>query len=190
MIYDAGIILGHSYFPLGFSSRQKKRMNKVLELYKEKKIKYIITTGGVGGLFNPTSKPLGKLTKEYLVSMGVEKGRTVEDNRSVNTYENAKFSLSLMRKHNLSSALIVTSADHMGRARMIFNDVFPSSIKLDFVVSDYFSGLWSIWDFFWHAAGWVKYLIRKSLKLDKKFISQPFKPLLQRLFKPRGSINH
>lgn len=138
-------------------------MDKGVELFKMDKVKFLIATGGRGKLFNLTSRPLGEVSKEYLIKKGVGEEKILPDNKSVNTYENAKFSLALMKGNSLSSGVVITSVDHMVRARKIFKEVFPKNIKIDFVISDYFSGLWSLWDILWHAAGWVKYLIKKRL---------------------------
>lgn len=162
MQYDVGIILSHAYGPFGFSSRQKRRMNKGIELLKTDVVKFLMTTGGKGKLFNLTPNPLGQLVKNYLVKNGVDESKILVEDNSQNTYQNAKYTLSLMKKNNLSSAIIITSADHLPRAKAIFKDVFPHKFKIDFMISDFFSGLWTIWDFFWHIAGWIRYKIKNT----------------------------
>lgn len=158
--YDAGIILGHFYSRLGFSSRQKKRMDKGAELLNEGKVKVLITTGG-RGLFNLTSRPLGRLAKGYLIRSGVDEDKVLVEDKSVNTYQNAEFALEIMKKNNLKSASVITSAVHIRRAKRIFEDVFPKDFQVNFVVSDYVSGIWTVWDYLWAMAGWIKYGIKK-----------------------------
>jgi hypothetical protein len=46
--YDVGIVLGHFYTGLSITSRQKKRMQKSLELLTTARITYVMTTGGKG----------------------------------------------------------------------------------------------------------------------------------------------
>ena len=158
--YDVGIILGHFHSRLGFSSRQKKRMDKGIELLNKGEVTLLVTTGG-RGLFNLTPKPLGQLSKEYLVKNGVDESKILVEDKSVNTYQNAEFALKIMEKNNLKSALVITSAVHAGRAKRIFKDVPPKDFRIDFAISDYVSGIWTVWDYFWAMAGWVKYGIKK-----------------------------
>lgn len=158
--YDAGIILGHFYSRLGFSSRQKKRMDKGVRLLNRGVVRVLITTGG-RGLFNLTSKPLGRLAKEYLVKNGVDESEILVEDESVNTYQNAEFALKMMEQNNLKSAIVITSAVHTRRAKRIFGDVFPKDFQIDFVISDHVSGIWTVWDYLWAMAGWIKYGIKK-----------------------------
>ncbi len=58
--------------------------------------------------------------------------------------------------------MIITSADHMPRAKRIFEEVFPSTYRLDFIISDSFCGIWSVVDFFWNGAGNLKRALRKA----------------------------
>ena len=158
MKYDVGIILSHFHTWFGFTSRQKKRMDKGIELLRKGKVRFLMTTGGKG-VFNPTARPVGEWAKDYLVRNGVNERNILVENKSTSTEQNAKFALEIMRKNSLHSAIVITSADNMSRAQRIFKNVFPKNYNLDFVVSDYFSGFWSVWDFFWHAGGWVKYAV-------------------------------
>lgn len=150
MQYDAGIILGHFVF----SSRQRKRTKKGIELLKNGKVKFLITTGGRSWHFilRFLREPIGELTKIYLIKNEVDENKIYVENKSVNTYQNAKFSLEIMKRKNLKSAVVITSASHMRRTKKIFTEVFSKDdIKIDFVVSDTFAGFWwTIWDYFWN----------------------------------------
>jgi uncharacterized SAM-binding protein YcdF (DUF218 family) len=156
MNYDAGIILGHFYCPLGFSSRQKKRMEKGIELYNSGHLGLLITTGGKGSLFNCTSTPLGTRCKQYLVERGIPPEHIISETQSKNTVENAKNTREILKEKNIHSAVIITSADHMLRAKQIFGQQYPKDIKLGYAISDHFSGVWSIWDSFWHLGARTK----------------------------------
>jgi uncharacterized SAM-binding protein YcdF (DUF218 family) len=161
MQYDVGIILSHFYGPLiGFSNRQKKRMDKGIELLSKGQVRLLMTTGGTG-LFNPTPRPFGQLAKGYLVKNGVSEHKILVEDRSVNTDQNAEFALELVKKENLKSAIVITSADHMIRAKRIFKEIFPQDFKIDFVISDYVSGIWTLWDCLWHTAAWIKYRVKR-----------------------------
>ncbi len=153
----AGVILGHFYGFGGFSSRQKKRMNCGIDLLREGKVDYLVTTGGKGRLFNYSPISLGQLSANYLKERGVSEKKILIENKSVNTLQNAQFVLKILKDKGIKSLVVITSVDHLPKTKLIFRDIFPKEYKVEFVISDYFSGLWSIWDFFWHIAGLVKY---------------------------------
>ena len=156
--YDVGIVLGHLYTGYSFTSRQRKRMEKAIELFASGRVNTIMTTGGKG-LWKKTAPSMGEVARSYLVKRGVDAARILVEDQSINTLQNARYALCLMREHGLNSALVITSVDHMPRARKIFLEVFPPDYQLDFVVSDYICGAWSIIDFFWMIAGNVKYTL-------------------------------
>jgi hypothetical protein len=58
--YDVGIILGHFYTGYGITSRQKKRMQKGLELLKIARIASVMTTGGKG-LWKKSAPSMGEV---------------------------------------------------------------------------------------------------------------------------------
>lgn len=140
-------------------------MDKGAELLNRGDVGLLITTGG-RGLFNLTSRPLGRLSKEYLVESGVDGSKILIEDKSVNTYQNAEYALKIMEQNNLKSAFVITSAVHAGRAKRIFKDVFPKEFQIDFVISDYVSGIWTVWDYLWAVAGWIKYGIKKLALKD------------------------
>lgn len=158
--YDIGIILGHFYTGYGITSRQKKRMQKGLELLKAARIASLMTTGGKG-LWKKSAPSMGEAAKAYFIAHGVEPSQILVEDQSGNTIQNAQYALRLMQQRQLTSAIVVTSADHMPRAKLVFAEIFPSSYALDFVVSDTFCGFWSIFDFFWNTAGNLKRFLNK-----------------------------
>ena len=166
MPYKAAIILSHAYSRKhGFSSRHIKRMQKGLELIKNHSANILITTAGKGKLFNQSTTPLGQLTKQWLIKHGAKKEQVLVEDKSLNTVENAKYSLQIMEKYKINSAAIITSWPHIYRTKKIFNQLNPAH-KYDFsyITSDYFSGVWTIWDLIWETAGWVKLLITKRIE--------------------------
>jgi uncharacterized SAM-binding protein YcdF (DUF218 family) len=154
--YDVGIVLGHFYMGYGFTSRQKKRMEKAIELFAASRVSNIMTTGGKG-MWKKTAPSMGEVARSYLIERGIEAERILVEDQSINTLQNACYALRLMRECGLTSALVITSVDHMPRARKIFGEMFPPFYQLDFVVSDYFCEFWSIIDFLWMIVGNVKY---------------------------------
>ena len=159
------VVLSHFYGKHGFSDRQLKRMNKAISIFHEIKADYLIGTGGFG-FFNSSNIALGKRTAEYFKEKGITKGAILYEDKSKDTIQNLRETLLLVNKYRIEKVIMVTSWDHMFRARFLAKRIFPKNIKLDFVVSDYVS-TWkvTIWDFFWHLAGWVKLLIKRLSKV-------------------------
>lgn len=158
----AGVILGHVYWNGKFSERSIRRLEEGIKIFKQYKVDYLITTGGAG-LFNDSEIPMGVLMKDYLVTRGVPQDKVFVEQTSMNTDENALGALEILKAHDIKDVVIITSADHMTRAKLIFQDIFPDDYKLNYAISDYFIGAWSIWDFVWHIGGWGKYFLAKLI---------------------------
>ncbi len=151
--YDLGIILTGGIINENASKGENifmgdsgDRAFQALRLYRAKKIKKVLISGGE--LFNPNSKlktfEHNKI-KEYLIINGVDTKDIIQENRSRNTFENAKFSSPYIKKYK--SAVIITSAFHIRRAIACFKkqghslDFFPTSyLKTDEItnVIDFF----------------------------------------------------
>lgn len=162
----AVLVLSHFYGMHGFSDRQIKRMNKAISVFKETETNYIIGTGGFG-FFNRSEIALGKRTAEYFKLKSIPEKAILFEDESRDTIENFTKTLELVLKHKIEKLIIVTSWDHMFRAKFLARRIFPKDITLEFVVSDYYS-TWkvTIWDFFWHLGGWIKLginLVRKKV---------------------------
>lgn len=135
--YDIGIILGHFYTGYGITSRQKKRMQKGLELLKTARIASVMTTGGKG-LWKKSAPSMGEVAKAYIIAHGVEPSRILVEDQSGNTIQNAQYALRLMQQRQLTSAIVITSADHMPCAKPVFAEIFPPDFLLDFVIFRHF----------------------------------------------------
>ena len=61
-----------------------------------------------------------KIASRVLKSLGVDEKDIIVETRSINTTQNAKFSVEIMRERGLSRPLLVTSAFHMRRAVLNF----------------------------------------------------------------------
>src|SRR5262249_12485436 len=56
---------------------------------------------------------------DLAVQRGVPQGRVLREPRALTTWQNLRFSVEIMRTHGLRTALIVSTADHLARARRI-----------------------------------------------------------------------
>ncbi len=115
--YDTLIVLGNPAKDDGTPNRiLKARLNKALDLYNAGVSKTIIVTGGAAHNFYLESEVMAN----YLVEHGVDDRHIIQDQISLNTIDNAANCAKIMKAKNLETALIVTSAFHMKRAKLLF----------------------------------------------------------------------
>jgi uncharacterized SAM-binding protein YcdF (DUF218 family) len=157
----AGIILGHFYSGFNITGRQKKRLGKGIELFRKGDIRFLITTGGKG-MFKKSSKSNADLAKNYLIRNGMPEERVLVEDKSVNTYQNALYSLEVLKSNQLDSAIVITSSNHTDRAERIFRKVFPEEMELRFTISDRFAGFWNLFDFAWKWVGCIRQYFKEN----------------------------
>lgn len=138
--YDVGIVL------TGIANLQIKPNDRVyfnkgadriihaLELYKRKKIKKILISGGTGSLDRPDLTEANELAK-VLHLYNVPNEDIIIENASRNTYENAVLSAEILRdKFPEGRFLLITSAFHLRRAQACFE---KSGIETDVFSTDF-----------------------------------------------------
>lgn len=104
-----------------FLGAHADRFAQALLLYKEKKISKILISGGDLKLISRPIESEGKLVAEFLIKCGVKPSDIILEGKSVNTYENAKFTAKLVRKkYPNQRLLLITSASHLPRAIACF----------------------------------------------------------------------
>ena len=136
--YKYGIVLG------GYSSYNKEiqhinfngngdRLISAVELYKLGKIEKIIISGGNGELINNRMKE-SEWSKSFLLNLGVKIDDILLENISRNTMENAQNTAILIGIDITQKSLLITSANHMKRAKFCFNknnfniDCYPTDL--------------------------------------------------------------
>jgi uncharacterized SAM-binding protein YcdF (DUF218 family) len=124
--YDVGIVLG------GFSGLNKRnneiafsgasdRLFQAIALYKKGEINKILLSSGSANLIDKEVKE-ADLAVKYLRLIGIPDSAILIENQSRNTIENAKYSLALIEKKNPDAkVLVITSAWHIPRAKLIFD---------------------------------------------------------------------
>ncbi len=130
--YDVGIVLG------GFSSTNEinnkiafnwasDRLFQAISLYKTGRINAILITGNSTYL-NHSSKE-SDLVYSYLRQISIPDSAIFIENKSKNTIENATFSRRIINE-NIPNAkvLVITSAWHIPRAKVIFSQYFTKEI--------------------------------------------------------------
>lgn len=131
--YDVGIILG------GFSELNPRndsiafngsgdRLFQAIKLYKDGVIRKILISGGSSNLLDRKVRE-ADLAAAYLKNIGIPDSVILIDNTSRNTIENAENSAVVISKNGLGSKiLVITSAWHIPRAKVIFNKVFRARL--------------------------------------------------------------
>jgi uncharacterized SAM-binding protein YcdF (DUF218 family) len=114
--FDVAIILGYPASEDGQPSPMlKQRVMKGVELFKHQSVQSLIMTGGAAHNQYVEASVMAKLAK----SMGVPEHCIVQETRALNTYQNIFNSFAIMRERNWKSAIIVTSPNHLKRARYL-----------------------------------------------------------------------
>lgn len=118
---DAVIVLGGGVIknPDGYELRSHtfKRFIEAVELAKNFDAILIVSGGTLPGLSQESEAiVMAKLAKEF----GVPEEKVLIDDKSKNTYENAKNIANLIKNRDLKRIILVTSAVHMKRAMMSF----------------------------------------------------------------------
>lgn len=72
-----------------------------------------------------------KYMQDKALAMGIPAGNILVENESLHTRENAEYTLALLKKLNLTSIILVTSAFHQLRTYLTFSKVFsPHNIQI------------------------------------------------------------
>ncbi len=136
--YDVAVVLGGGTtfdFETGLIDFHESadRFFIALELYKQKKVKKLLISGGSGSMVR-TEQIEADFIKQYLIQIGVPEHDILIDNTSRNTHQNAVNSKKIIEQHHFSSILLITSAYHMPRAEACFNKagLHPDTFPVDF----------------------------------------------------------
>ncbi len=144
--YEYGLILG------GFSDLdgennadrlnlgwQPNRLTHALDLYGQGKIKKIILSGGDGRIIGGDENE-ALLTAAWFQRIGIPKTDIIIESEARNTYENFLYSKKLIDQTGGGSVLIITSAFHVPRSRLIAK---KAGLKADFFPTDFSVEKWS-----------------------------------------------
>lgn len=114
LMEDIIIVLGQYLSDDGTLSLQcRERCFCAYNLYKEGKGNKFLLSGGT------VNKKVGlseaQAMKNYLLMMGVEENRFILEEKSVNTYENARYSAEILKTLSYNKLILVSSSDHIYR---------------------------------------------------------------------------
>lgn len=119
---DVVIVLGAGINGTEIGSNLKNRLDTAIEYYESNKDALIVVSGGKGS-GEDISEALAM--ERYLVSNGVPIESIIKEDASTSTYENFKFSKSILDERLGSGnyrALFITNSFHIFRAESIAND--------------------------------------------------------------------
>ncbi len=173
--HEVGILLGgfsqSDSFKQAHLTESGDRLMQSLKLLKQRKIKKLLISGGDGNMMS--SRP-----KEALIVINLLKELQIPDSllliesESRNTEENAKFSKQILDSMNISNSLvIISSAWHLPRAKLVFDNVFeaPDYYATNPISDFYKKSFWellvpsakSFYQMEWLIKEWVGYIYYK-----------------------------
>lgn len=111
--YDCAIVCGCRAGDDGQPSEiLKTRVEKAVELWKERKVQYLIMSGA--GVYNHYVE--AEVMKRYAEELGVPKEYILEEKQAVSTYHNLLYSGRMMRNCGFKDCVVVTSGWHLRKA--------------------------------------------------------------------------
>ena len=132
-VYDVAIVLGSPTEENGSLSRvQKTRMDAAITLYKEKRVRCILISGG--SVRNTYTE--ADIMAAYAIRCSIPSAALLLERQAKNTYENLLYAKTLCDAHAWKHVIVVTSCFHVRRAsymvRKFFDDYGLSRIKCNF----------------------------------------------------------
>lgn len=106
------------------------RVEKAAELYNAGYAPYIILSNA-----KESASSSGDMLQTVL-NLGIPPDVIYTENAAESTYQNADFTLPIMKEHTFQSAIVVSSEFHMRRVKLLFDSVYKKSdIELTYVGS-------------------------------------------------------
>jgi len=124
------------------STNSLRRVFRVVELYRDHPLPIIVSGKNPDGV---SGANVCDVMAHLLERLGIPSADIVVENRSENTWENARESVVLMHQRGWNSPRIVTSASHLRRADLAFRHwkVVPELVGCDYG-QDRFSLTWRL----------------------------------------------
>jgi uncharacterized SAM-binding protein YcdF (DUF218 family) len=125
--FDVLVVLGYPADSEGNPGpTEQARVMEAVREYELGVAPRIIFTGGAAHNRFVESQVMARTAEAY----GIPAGAIVEEEHAMNTIENACNSVHIMRSHGWESAEVITSANHLPRAAMIFGRL-PIKFRMD-----------------------------------------------------------
>jgi uncharacterized SAM-binding protein YcdF (DUF218 family) len=101
------------------TDRMIGRIVTAVRLQKYLNIPIIVSSGKV----HKNSSAGALIAKRFLIDLGVEEGKIVIEDKSRDTYENAKYTREICLRNGYKNPILVTSASHLKRSLLSFKKV-------------------------------------------------------------------
>lgn len=106
------------------------RIEKAVELYKAGCARYMLLSNSQE-LINQSGDMV-----QIAIALGIPRDIILTENAALSTYNNAEFTLPIMKEHGYTSAIVVSSEFHMRRVKFLFDRIYKKSdIELTYVGS-------------------------------------------------------
>jgi uncharacterized SAM-binding protein YcdF (DUF218 family) len=114
--YDAALVLGCPAEPDGTASLcERCRVKSAVRQYRRGAVGKIVFSGGAAHSAAVEADVMGDLA----VRRGVPAADVLREPRALTTWQNVRYSLAILRAHGLATVLVISTADHLPRARRI-----------------------------------------------------------------------
>jgi uncharacterized SAM-binding protein YcdF (DUF218 family) len=114
--YDAALVLGCPADPDGSASPcERCRVKSAVRRYRAGAVDNLIFSGGAAHSPLVEADVMGDLA----IRRGVPSERVLRERRALTTWQNLRYSLAILREHALATVLVISTADHLPRARRI-----------------------------------------------------------------------
>ena len=116
---DVALVLGNTVNKDGtLSPRLKARLDCSLILFKDKRCKFILISGGLGkeGHFE------GTVMRNYLLEKGIPDSCIIVDNKGNNTEASVINTLKIVKEKEFKSVLVVSQYFHVTRTKKLFRE--------------------------------------------------------------------
>lgn len=111
--YDCAVVCGCQVEEDGTpSDLLRSRVEKAVELWKEKKVRYLIMSGAA--VHNAYVE--AEAMKQYAMELGVPEDYILEEKQAVSTYHNLMYAAKLMRHCGFRDCVVVTNGWHLRKA--------------------------------------------------------------------------
>jgi uncharacterized SAM-binding protein YcdF (DUF218 family) len=124
---DAGIVLGAAVWGERLSPVFEERVKHAINLYRAKRIRKIIFTGGRG---NADEETEAAAAQRFAVANGVSAEDILTEDKSTSTYENLVFAKPIADANQIKTVLLVSDPLHLKRsveiAKSLNYKVYPS----------------------------------------------------------------
>ncbi len=117
---DCAIVLGAAAWHDKPSPVLRERLNHAITLFQDRKIRFLILTGGFGKDAPFSESEVGL---EYCVDQGIPRDKIRVERESLNTIDNLREAREIMTDEGWRTALLVSDPWHLKRARRMASDL-------------------------------------------------------------------